>query len=287
MGPAAPADKVISLTESIAMVRSGECLALGGVQMARRPFGWVRQVLSSDLHDLQIITHSVSIDTDLLLADGRVAALRHQLPAKTTLGPPPSLLRAESEDDVRILRETGATLASGLRATLAGMAFFPMRHTDLGDVGRSRSDLVVMDCPYSGAPVIAIPPLPIDIAVIHVNAAERSGRARIDAAVGLDQEMALAAKSTIIVAEEIVDDIGSSGLQISARHVDAVVELPYGAFPSACLPRYKWDLGYVLSYYDAVREGQFEAFRETLTQPSYDQFLAQARLRRELRTNSP
>ena len=135
------------------MVRRGARLALGGVQMARRPFGWVRQVLNSDLRDLEIITHSVSIDTDLLIADGRVAALRYQPPVKSTLGPPPSLVRVEQDGSVRILRETGATLASGLRAALAGMAFFPLRHTDLGDVDRSRPDLVIMDCPYTGAPV--------------------------------------------------------------------------------------------------------------------------------------
>lgn len=286
MSSGTPNDKIISLTEALSLIGSGQRVALGGVQMARRPFGAVRQLLSSEVRELEIVTHSVCMDADVLMADRRVSTLRHVVPRKTTLGPPPAFAAAQEDRSITLIPETNATLTAGLRASLAGMAFFPMRHVDLGDVGRARDDLIVIDCPFTKAPVIAIPPLSVDVAILHVHAADPSGAVRIDSAAGMDQEMALAAKTTIVTAERIVPDVGRGGLVISGRHIDAVVELPYGAFPAACLPHYKWDLGYALSYYDAVREGQFAAFRETLVVPSYDQFLSQSRAKREARSRT-
>ncbi len=268
-----PHDKVISLTEAIAEIRSGDRVALGGIQMSRRPFGAVRQLLLGEVFGLEIITYSVCIDTDVLMADRRVSCLRYVAPRKTTLGPPPAFADALRTRSIRTVPESGASLGAGLRAALAKVAFLPIRHTDTGDAGAERDDLVVIDCPYSGVPLVAIPPIRPDVALLHVQAADRRGNLRIDTSAGLDQEMALSAAKTFATAEAIVDDLGGGGLQISGRHVDAVVELPYGAFPAACLPHYKWDLGFTLAYYDAVREGQFDLFRESLAVRSYDHFL--------------
>lgn len=279
MSGSSPPDKVISLTEAIAEIRSGDRVALGGVQMSRRPFGAVRQLLLGEVVGLEIITYSVCIDTDVLLADRRASSLRYVAPRKTTLGPPPAFADALRTHSIQIVPETGASLGGGLRAALAKVAFFPIRHADMGDVGTERDDLVVIECPYSGVPLVAVPPIRPDVALLHVQAADRHGNLRIDTSAGLDQEMALSAGKTFATAETIVDDLEGGGLVISGRHVDAVVELPYGAFPAACLPSYKWDLGYTLAYYDAVREGQFDLFRESLAVRSYDQFLEASRSR--------
>ncbi len=276
MSAASLPDKVISLTEAVAEIGSGDRLALGGIQMSRRPFGAVRQLLLSEVAGLEIITHSVCIDTDVLIADGRVAGLRYVVPRKTTLGPPPAFAEARRTRSIPMIAESSASLGGGLRASLAGVAFFPIPYAEMDEAAAERDDLAVIECPYQGTPLVAVPPLTPDVALLHVHAADRRGNVRIDTAVGFDQEMALAAAKTFATAESIVDDLEGEGLVVSGRHIDAVVELPYGAFPASCRPRYKWNLGYTLAYYDAVREGHFEVFRESLAVRSYDRFLEQS-----------
>jgi hypothetical protein len=45
--------------------------------------------------------------------------------------------------------------------------------------------------------------------------------------------------------------------------VDAVVELPGGAYPSSCLPFYDVDYGHFLDYIEAVEDGRLAEYVST------------------------
>ena len=239
--------------------------------MARRPFGFVRELLRSDVRRLHLVVHSVSVDSDVLVADGRVASVRHTAGRRSTLGPPPAFKMGQVPE----LIETSSTLVMGLRAALANVAFFPVPEADCAELLDQRPDLARIESPYDGSPLVALPAVRPEVAIIHAHSADRSGNAMLVGPVGLDHEFALAAETTIVTAETIVDRIErkSDGTLIGCKHVAAVVELPYGAYPTACLPSYRWDLGFTLTYYDAVREGRFEALLENISGPSYDGFI--------------
>jgi acyl CoA:acetate/3-ketoacid CoA transferase len=96
--------------------------------------------------------------------------------------------------------------------------------------------------PVTGEPICLVPALVLDVGLIHVHRADKSGNAQIDGISGFAAEMARASKTLIISAEEIVDEevIRSRPDRTIIPYylVDAVVEAPYGSHPGEMCYQY-------------------------------------------------
>jgi glutaconate CoA-transferase subunit A len=95
--------------------------------------------------------------------------------------------------------------------------------------------------------VVVVPALNPDVAIVHVQRADREGNAHIWGILGEQREAAFAAKHVILTAEEIVDErmirSDPNRTLIPAMIVDAVCHVPYCAHPS-----------YTQGYYDRDNE---------------------------------
>ena len=84
-----------------------------------------------------------------------------------------------------------------------------------------------------------------DLAIIHVHHADKYGNGRIWGAVVNDTAIAVAARKVVVTCERIVDsaDIRSNPYQVIVPHycVDAVCEVPYGAWPGDMPGLYYFD----------------------------------------------
>jgi hypothetical protein len=92
-------------------------------------------------------------------------------------------------------------------------------------------------------PVCLIPALFPDLCIIHVQKADRYGNAVIEGPAVNDIALAAACRKVIITAENIVPEMtirNDSNAAIPFWYVDAVVELPYGAYPGSCPGHYYW-----------------------------------------------
>ncbi|WP_410958798.1 CoA-transferase, partial [Salmonella sp. 6412] len=68
----------------------------------------------------------------------------------------------------------------GLRAAAARLPFLPTR-VGLGtDLLKHAPHLRTVQSPYGGETLLAMPAIPLDAALLHVNAADRMGNTRID-----------------------------------------------------------------------------------------------------------
>lgn len=99
-----------------------------------------------------------------------------------------------------------------------------------------------MDCPFTGRPIALLPASNPNVALIHVQAADMYGNCIIRGSDATCSEIAMASARTIVTCEQLVShelitsapkDVG-----IPFPAVDAVVEVPYGAFPGACRRHY-------------------------------------------------
>jgi glutaconate CoA-transferase subunit A len=85
-----------------------------------------------------------------------------------------------------------------------------------------------------------------------VQQADKRGNARIKGLTFADVEQAKAARKLIITCEELVAENflkqEPDHNQIPFIHVDAVVPLPWGAYPTACYQHYDYDPEYLQSY---------------------------------------
>ena len=257
-------DKVISLAEAAAFVRSGETLALGGMTLYRRPVAFVRELLKTDVRDLTLLCFTASYESDLLVGAGRVRAVRTCYFGLEAFGLAPMFTQRVTRGDVRVIEESEGSLAFGLRATLAGVGFMPGPGWVGTDMLKVRPDVKVIDDPYTGKPVAAFPAIACDVAVIHAPIADRAGNARLGGNLSVDRELSMAARHVVVTAEEIVDELDAP-VDIGQTFTTAVVHAPHGARPSSCYPHYPLDGAEILRYIDACTAGQFDAYlREIL-----------------------
>ena len=150
-------DKVTSLVEAVKLVKSGDTLSLGGMNLYRRPVAFVRELLKTDVRDLTLLNFTSSYESDLLIGAGRVKTLRTCYCGLESFGLAPMFTTRATCGELQLIEETEASIAFGLRATLAGVGFMPGQGWIGTDMLKVRPDVKVIADPYTGQPVAAFP----------------------------------------------------------------------------------------------------------------------------------
>lgn len=250
-------EKLLSLTEAADMVTSGCTLALGGLTLYRRPMAFTKALLSRFLESgqpekLTLLAFTAGIESDLLAGSGMVSQVRSCYFGLEIFGLAPMFTYYANRGQIKIIEETEASLAFGLRAKMAGVGFMPGRGWLGTDLPRLRPDVKTIIDPYTGEELIAFPAIHPDVAVIHALRADSAGNVIIGDNKGVDLELALTAKTTIITVEEIVPVLDKA--DIVAPLVDAILLVPNGAKPTSCHPLYPLDGETILSYTEQVSD---------------------------------
>jgi glutaconate CoA-transferase subunit A len=158
---------------------------------------------------------------------------------------------------IEIRDHSNFSIALALHAAALGAPFIPA-HTLLGsDIAANAPDLIVAPSPLDGAPLLLVPALSPDVAIVNVQRADAEGNAHAWGNLGISQEAALAARRVIVVAEEIVapEVIRSdpNRVLVPGFKVAAVVHAPGGAHPSPVQGYYNRDHAFFHEYHTATR----------------------------------
>jgi glutaconate CoA-transferase subunit A len=145
-----------------------------------------------------------------------------------------------------------------------GLPFLPCRSM-LGSDTFRRSAARVIECPFTGELLTALPALYPDVSAIHVHEADRYGNSRIRGTSVADFDLARASKRLIITCERLIpnDDIRADPTRtmIPFFCVDAVCEVPYGSYPGNMPYEYFSDEDHLRQWLVAERESaSYEAF---------------------------
>jgi glutaconate CoA-transferase subunit A len=146
-----------------------------------------------------------------------------------------------------------------------------MKQTGAADLETSNPNIRRVTDPYSGEEVVVVPALNPDVAIVHVQRADRSGNAHIWGILGEQKEAAFAARHVILTAEELVDEdvirSDPNRSMIPGFIVDAVCEVPFASHPSYTQGYYDRDNAFYLSW-DQISESP-EAVRAWLDEWVY------------------
>jgi glutaconate CoA-transferase subunit A len=119
--------------------------------------------------------------------------------------------------------------------------FFPLRSYLGSDMLAANPLIKLIDDPYGSGKIALVPPLHPDVAILHAQRADRQGDTQLWGLLGMQKEVAFAAKHVIVVVEELVDETtvraDPNRTLIPGLIVNAVVHEPYGAHPS-CVQGY-------------------------------------------------
>lgn len=148
-------------------------------------------------------------------------------------------------------------MISRLQAGAAGLPFMPMNPTGAVDLERANPLIKRVVDPYSGRELIAVPALNPDVAIIHVQRADKDGNAHLWGILGEQKEVAFASKRVILTAEEIVDEAvirsDPNRTLIPGFIVSAVCHVPWAAHPSYAQGYYDRDNDFYLKW-DKISE---------------------------------
>jgi glutaconate CoA-transferase subunit A len=148
-------------------------------------------------------------------------------------------------------------MISRLQAGAAGLPFMPMNQTGAVDLERANPMIKRVTDPYTGREVIAVPALNPDVAIVHVQRADKDGNAHLWGIVGEQKEVAFASKRVILTAEEIVDEAvirsDPNRTLIPGFIVSAVCQVPGAAHPSYAQGYYDRDNDFYLKW-DKISE---------------------------------
>jgi glutaconate CoA-transferase subunit A len=132
-----------------------------------------------------------------------------------------------------------------------------MLGSDLLEKLVTNGDAIQSVDPFSGSPVVMLPPIRPDVAILHVDRADTKGNAMVAGPSWSMKETALASRAVILVAEEVVDvgGIPPELVIVPGAAVTAVVPIKRGAHPTAVFGQYDFDRDHIAMYVDLSRRG--------------------------------
>lgn len=281
-------DKVMALDEAVArFVPDGAHISIGGFTCNRNPMAAVYEIIRQRKKNLHLYAHSNGQGVDELVGAGCVGRIEIAYAGTGRFAPTCIRFRKAIESGT-ILFEDYSNYQMTLRflAGAMGVPFLPTRSSlgtdiinrwgfskEMRQTDRRLPDqkLVVMQNPFGDwadtERVVLVPAIRPDATLIHVQQAARDGTARIAGLTFADVEQAKAAQHVVLTCEEIVasDELRShpEHNQIPGIIVDAVVPVPYGAYPTACYRYYDYDPAFLSDYRTAAMDdARFAAYLE-------------------------
>ena len=270
-------NKVMSLHDAVAQyVKTGDTICFGGFTTNRKPYAAMYEILRQGQTDFTVWAGPAGGDWDMMIGEGRVKAYINCYTANSGYTNVSRRFRAFIEQGKLVYEDYSQdVLMLQLHAASLGLPFLPVRLMQGSGLMKywgispeqlkkmpSVDDLkaVEIENPFEpGQKVVAVPVPRLDCAVIHVQKASPDGTCIIEGDEFHDVDIAVAAKRVIVTCEELVSDEyirrDPTLTKVFGACVDAVVHVPYGAWPSQCYNYYDCD-GAALKEYDKASKYQ-------------------------------
>jgi len=266
-------DKVMDLTTAVTTyVKDGCQLSLGGFTINRNPMAAVYEIIRQQIKNIHLYAHSNGQGVDELIGGRCVSHLEIAYGGNGKFASTCIRFRKAVEENlIHVEDYSNYQMTLRFLAGAMGVPFLPCRSslgTDIvqkwgfskemrkGSAKLPDKKLTLMDNPFTGwldtEKVVLVPAIQPDVTIVHVQTADRRGNCRIQGLTFADIEQAKSAKHLIVTCEELCDNealkTDSHQNQIPFIHVDAVVHVPYGAYPTACYHHYDYDPKYLKAY---------------------------------------
>ncbi|MEU6543428.1 CoA-transferase [Streptomyces sp. NPDC046859] len=248
-------DKTMTADEAVSRLRDGMTVGIGGWGSRRKPMALVRALLRSEVTDLTVVSYG-GPDVGMLAAAGRIRRLVAPFATLDSLPLEPHFRAARERGELDLTEVDEAMFLWGLHAAANRLPFLPVRAGLGSDVMRVNPGLRTVTSPYDdGETFVAMPALPLDVALVHVNRADRRGNGQyLGPDPYFDDLFCEAADTAYLSCERLVGtaELAEGGppqsLLVKRHRVTGVIEAPGGAHFTSCAPDYGRDEEFQRTY---------------------------------------
>ena len=282
-------NKVMDLASAVkTCVHPGDHISIGGFTVNRAPMAAVHEIIRQDIKNLHVYVHSAGQGIDDLIGAGCVSRIELAYSGNGRFAPTGIRFKKAVQDGT-LLVEDYSNYQMTLRFTAGamGLPFLPVGSsfgTDIiekwgfsEDVRQNDGNLpdrklAIMANPFGDwcgmRQLVAVPAINPDVTLIHAQKADSQGTVRIEGLTYADIEQAKSARHLIVTCEEIVpvEELRENPDLNSLPHflADAVVHVPFGAFPAACYHYYDYDADFLNRHARYARDDdQYRTYLDT------------------------
>jgi glutaconate CoA-transferase subunit A len=244
--------KVLSLSDAIAQfVHDGDCIYAAGFTHLI-PFAAGHEIIRQGKKNLTLARATPDLVYDQMVAAGCARKVIFSYMGNPGVGSLRIVRSAIEAGKLEWEEYSHFGMISRLQAGATGAPFMPMNPTAAGDLERVNPLIRTVIDPYSGQPVVVVPALKPDVAIVHVQRCDADGNAHIWGIIGEQKEAAFAAERVVLTTEEIVDESvirsDPNRTLIPGFIVDAVCHVPHCAHPSYTQGYYDRDNAFYLEW---------------------------------------
>jgi glutaconate CoA-transferase subunit A len=233
--------KLTTMAEAIARyVPDGATVALGLALESLIPFAAGHEIIRQRRCGLTLIGPISDVLFDQLIGAGCVDKVIAAWVGNVSEGLGYCYRRAVEKGiphAITVEEHSNFSIGLALLASSLGAPYIPTRSLLGSDIARQNPTLRHERSPLDGSPLLLVPAIQPDVAIVHVQRSDEEGNAHVWGNLGICEEAVLAARDVIIVAEEIVprEVIVSDPNRVlgPAFKVRAVVHEAWGAYPSS------------------------------------------------------
>jgi glutaconate CoA-transferase subunit A len=248
--------KLVTLDAAVADIADGATVGLGGWIFNAQPMALVRALVRRGARDLDLVPTPSSIAPDLLIGAGCVRSTVCVFISFEQFGLAPHFRRRAEAGTLVVHDLDGPAIAGGMRAAICDLPWMPI--PDLGTDLPKHAPQFYRPLPQQpGARRMraarAISP---DVCLLHAQQADEHGNVQFLGPPFFDVMLAQASKRVIVSVDRIVsrETIRRNNhlTKLPAAMVDAVVEAPWGAHPTASPTVYRADERHLSEYVKAA-----------------------------------
>lgn len=253
-------NKVISLKEAVQeYIHDGDQVYAAGFTHLI-PFAVGHEIIRQGRKNLTLARATPDLIYDQMVAAGTARKIVFSYVGNPGVGSLKWLREGMEKGTLEWEEYSHFSMISRLQAGASGLPFMPMKQTGARDLAEANPNYRSVVDPYTGEIVVVVPPLLPDVAVVHVQRADREGNAHIWGILGEQKEAAFAAKKVILTAEEIVDESiirsDPNRTLIPGLIVNAVCHVPFCSHPSYTQGYYDRDNAFYLAWDQLSRDRQ-------------------------------
>jgi len=228
--------ELTTLADAVAAnIHSGDTVALEGFTHLI-PFAAGHEIIRQRFRDLTLVRMTPDVIYDQLIGAGTAKKLIFSWGGNPGVG---SLHRFRDSVEnayphaLEIEEHSHAGMAARYVAGASGLPFGVLR----GYVGTNLPDhtstIMPIECPFTGETLTAVPALTPDVGIIHAQQADEAGNVGLWGIQGVQKEVVLSSRRSIVTVEEIVPSLSSKAtVVIPSWVINAIAVVPRGAHPS-------------------------------------------------------